>query len=85
MTRGRKKWKTGFANGYGAPALPPDHMADDMARLRYPARTNWLIEQAVSADISSDVIHVLKRLPDHEFMNPDEVMQSVAEVHHLAG
>ena len=81
MSRGRRKWKTGFDVGYSAPAMPPDHMANDLTRLRYPARTNWLVEQAISAELSSDIVHVLKRLPDHEFRNPNEVMQSVAEVH----
>jgi hypothetical protein len=83
MSRGRRKWKTGFTAGYSAPVMPPDHMANDMTQLRYPARTNWLVEQAITAHLSTDVVHVLKRLPDCEFRSPEEVMQVVAEVHDL--
>lgn len=82
MTRGRKKWKTGFNVNYSAPSMPPDHMSDDLRRLRYPARTGWLVEQAESEQLPTDVIHVLKRLPDHEYLNADQVMQTVNELHH---
>jgi len=78
MSRSKQK---GSSHQYGAPSKPPPDMRDEIAHLKYPARTQNLVQQAESADLSKNVIRVLGRLRDHEYGGPDEVVEEAWRIH----
>lgn len=61
------------------PARPPDHMDRYLREFQYPARKRYLIDQARIQEVPSDVVHVLRRLPDREYLGAEQVAQAARE------
>lgn len=78
-SKGSRSHHNSFGAGHGGPARPPDHMDRYLREFQYPARKRYLIDQARIQEVPSDVVHVLRRLPDREYLDAEQVAQTARE------